>query len=50
MILFDVLRPAVREQLSKLFHVEEHDGAGWCGVGEFWAKKNPQPFGQGFWG
>ena len=41
------LRPASREQLSKLFHVEKHEGNGKVFIGKFWAKKNPQPFGQG---
>jgi hypothetical protein len=50
MIESRVLRPASREQLSKLFHVEKHEGNGKVFIGKFWAKKNPQPFGQGFWG
>ena len=35
------LRPASREQLSKLFHVEKHEGNGKVFIGKFWAKKNP---------
>ena len=36
-----VLRPASREQLSKLFHVEKYEGNGKVFIGKFWAKKNP---------
>ena len=35
------LRPASREQLSKLFHVEKHEGNGKVFIREFWTKKNP---------
>jgi len=35
------LRPASREQLSKLFHVEKHEGNGKVFIGKFWTKKNP---------
>ena len=41
MIRLRVLRPASREQLSKLFHVEKHEGNGKVFIGKFWAKKNP---------
>ena len=36
-----VLRPASREQLSKLLHVQEHVGNGKVFIREFWTKKNP---------
>jgi hypothetical protein len=41
MIVLRVLRPASREQLSKLFHVEKLGGNGKVFIGKFWAKKNP---------
>jgi hypothetical protein len=41
MIGIGVLRPASREQVSKLFHVEELVGGGISHGGKFWAKKNP---------
>ncbi len=41
MIRFRVLRPASREQLSKLFHMEKHVDNGKVFIGKFWAKKNP---------
>ena len=30
--------------------MEKYEGNGKVFIGKFWAKKNPQPFGQGFWG
>jgi hypothetical protein len=41
MIRLRVLRPASREQLSKLFHVKKLGGNGKVFIGKFWAKKNP---------
>jgi len=41
MIRLRVLRPASREQLSKLLHVQEHEGNGKVFIGKFWTKKNP---------